>query len=194
VVDSPDWPLDDLREILQSYHLRAIRRERLRSGPVSWWSRSVRAADGHLVYDPEATWTETHYSLRRDLTCEVCEHRFGYQFDVTQISRVHKAGWGTDGMLKRELGKQLRRRIRCPNCRHVQTEPRRHLLRADIAQLGLTCGMIAAGLLAFVTVGLLGGWMGGILGFFVGLVLAVVIVLFFWFHMFFYILGKGPSV
>lgn len=193
-MESPDWPLDDLREILDTYHLRILRRERVRSGPVSWWSQSMRARDGRLVYDPDATWTETHYTLRRDLTCDACGHAFGYSFDVVQISRVHKAGRGTDGSLKRELGKQLRRRIRCPRCRHVLIEPRRQLLRADRAQMGLTCGMIAVGLLALAALALIGGWLGGILGFFIGLVLAAVAVLFFWFHAFLYVLGKGPAI
>ena len=194
MIESPDWPLDELREVLRAYHLRPIRRERMRSGPVHWWSQSLRARDGRLVYDPDAVWTETHYTLRRDVTCEACGHEFGYQFDVVQISRVHKAGRGTDGALRRELGKQLRRRIRCPKCRHVQIEPRRQLRIADFSQVGWTCGMIVAGLLAFAVLGLLGGWVGGILGFFVGLALAVVMVLFFWFHAFLYILGRGPVV
>jgi len=76
----------------------------------------------------------------------------------------------------------------------VQVEPRRQLRRADRAQVGLTCGMIVVGLLAFAALGLLGGWLGGIVGFFLGLALALVGVLFFWFHAFLYILGKGPVV
>jgi hypothetical protein len=150
--------------------------------------------EGRRLYDPDATWTETHYTLRRDVDCEACGHHFGYNFEVDQISQVHKAGHGTDGALRRALGKQLRRRIRCPHCGALQKEPRLALVQADRKQTRLACSFVLLGLLGFIALGALGGWLGGILGFFLGLALAVAGLLILWYYALPYILSVGPTI
>jgi hypothetical protein len=138
VISDPDWPATELKDVLNEHGFRILGRERRRSGAAPW--RREISADGRSVYDPDATWTETHYTIRRDVTCEVCGQWFGYSFDVDQISHVHKVGRSTDGALHRELGRQLRRRLRCPHCLAVQKDPRRRLLREDRGRTVLGCG------------------------------------------------------
>jgi hypothetical protein len=189
-----DWPTEELRGVLQAHGLRILGRERRRTGVAPWWMRSARTAEGHLVYDSEATWTETHYTFRREIRCEACGEQFGYNFEVDQVSRVHREGRCTDGSLRRELGRQLRRRLRCPHCRTVQREPRRGLSRAEHRQTALACSLIVVGFFLFVSLGLLGGWVGGVLGFFLGLLLALGALLALWFFAFPYILSVGPTI
>ena len=186
----PDWPTVALQQILQDYDLRILGRERQRTGPSHW----LRELQGRAVYDPDGTWTDTHYTIRRDITCEACGHRFGYNFEVDQVSRVHKAGRSTDGTLRRELGRQLRRRIRCPHCRAVQREPRRTLRREDQKLSALSCGLIFGGILAVLVLGGLGGWLAGMAGILVGLTLGVVAGILLWFFAFPYILSIGPFI
>jgi hypothetical protein len=189
-----DWPTEELRDVLQTYNFRILGRERRRSGPAPWWKQSVQTSDGKLVYDPDATWTETHYLIRRDIVCEACGEQFGYNFEVDQVSRVHEAGRGTDGSLRREIGRQLRRRIRCPHCRAAQKEPRRSLRRAEHSQTGFACGLILIGFFLFGALGALGGWLAGIAGFFIGLFVALAGMLALWFFAFPYVLGRGPEI
>lgn len=189
-----DWPTEGLRSVLQTYSFRILGRERRRTGPVPWWKQSVKTADGKLVYDPDATWTQTHYLIRRDVVCEACREQFGCNFEVTQISWVHKAGQSTDGSLRREIGRQLRKRTRCPHCRAVQKEPRRTLRHAERKQTGLACGLILLGFVFFGVLGVLGGWLAGMVGFFVGLLIALAGVLVLWFFAFPWVLGTGPEI
>lgn len=187
-----DWPAAELQDVLDEYGFRILGRERRRSGPSPW--RRAHPIDRTVVYDPEATWTETHYTIRWDATCVACGRRFGYSFEVDQVSRVHKAGRSTDGSLRRELGRQLRRRKRCPHCRTVQKEPRRSLLREDRRQTALGCGLILGGLVLAVGWGGLGGWVAGIAGFFVGAFLGLGAAFILWFFGFPYLLSIGPSI
>jgi len=184
-----DWPTEELRDILERHNLRILGRERKRTGTAPWW---VRIQDGRFVLDPEATWTETHYVLRREVLCESCGQRFGYNFDVVQVSRLHREGRGTDGSLYRELGRQVGRRIRCPHCRVVQKMPRRELVRAERKQTGLACSLLVLGMLVFAGLGVLGGLLAGILGFFIGLVVALGSILALWYYALPYILNEGP--
>lgn len=186
----PDWPTSALQEILNDYGFRILGRERRRTGPYHW-RREFR---GKTVYDPDGTWTDTHYIIRRDVTCEVCGTRFGYSFEVDQVSRVHKVGRSTDGSLRRELGRQLRRRIRCPECHSLQKEPRRTLHREDHRLSALSCGMVLGGILCVLLLGGLGGWLAGMVGFLAGLVLGIAAGLVLWFFAFPYILSTGPFI
>jgi hypothetical protein len=188
-----DWPTEDLSDVLQAYHFHILGRER-QVEPAPWWTRSARTADGRLVPDPEATWTKTHYTFRREFRCESCGERFGYNFEVDQVSQVRQEGRSTDGSLRLELGRQLRRRVRCPRCGAVQKEPRRMLLRADRRQMGLACSLVVLGAFLFAGLGLLGGWLGGISGFFVGLLVALGIILGIWFFAFTYLLSIGSAI
>jgi hypothetical protein len=154
-------------------------------GHSPWpWSRS----------DPRATWTETHYTLRRDLVCEACGHRFGYSFEVDQVSRVHRAWRSTNGRLRRELGRQLRRRIACPQCGARQQEPRRMLLQQGRAQTALSCGLVGIDFLLAAGLALLGGWLAGSAGLIAGLVVALVAVIALWIVALPYLLSIGPSI
>jgi hypothetical protein len=194
VTQGADWPTDELRGVLQDHDVRILGRERRRTAPAPWWLRSMRTVDGRFVYDSDATWTETHYTFRRQMVCEVCHQAFGYNFEVDQVSRIHREGRRTDGALRQELGRQLRRRIRCPHCRTIQREPRRTLRRADRMQSGLSCGLILLDLLLFVALGALGGLLAGLAGFFVGVLLALGCVLVLWYFAFPYVLGMGPDI
>jgi hypothetical protein len=189
-----DWPTEELRDILDCYDLRILQRERRRTGPAPWWMKGTRGPDGRFGYDSEATWTETHYVFRREVICELCGQRFGYNFEVNQISRIHREGRGTDGSLYRELIRQLGRRVRCSHCGALQKEPRHELLWAERRQTGLACGLILAGILAFAGLGLLGGLLGGVLGFFIGLIVALACMLALWYYAFPHIMGMGPAL
>jgi hypothetical protein len=194
VTQGADWPTDELRGILQDYDVRILERERRRTGPARWWTHGMRALDRRSAYDSAGTWTETHYTFRRRMMCEACHQQFGYNFEVDQVSRIHREGRRTDGTLRRELGRQLRRRIRCPHCRTVQKEPRRTLRRADHAQSGLSCGLILLDVLLFGALAVLGGWLAGLTGVFVGVILALGGVLALWYFAFPYVLGIGPVI
>jgi hypothetical protein len=186
-----DWPTEELRDVLQEYGFRILGRERLRSGSAPW--RRV-SGPTQRAYDAEATWTETHYTIRRDMVCEACDRPFGYVFEVTQVSHVHEAGRGTDGSLRRELGRQLRRRVRCSHCRACQKEPRRTLLRQDRRQVLQGCGVAVGGLLGTGALALLGGWLAGLAGFLMGLVVAMAVVIGLWFAIFPRIFARGSPV
>ena len=189
-----DWPTEELRDTLDRYNLRILGRDRMRSGPAPWWMKRIRGPDGRFGFDSEATWTETHYVIRRDVVCESCGQRFGYNFEVKQISRLHREGRGTDGSLYRELVRQLGRRIRCSHCGTVQKEPRRGLLRAERKQTGLACSLVVAGLFGFAGLGLLGGLLGGVLGFFLGLIVALGGMVVLWYYAFPHIVSMGPGL
>lgn len=184
-----DWPTEELRDLLDCYDLRILKRERERTGSAPWWR-----PDGRFSFDPEATWTETHYVFRREVVCELCGQRFGYNFEVNQTSRVHRDGRGTDGSLHGELIRQLGRRIRCSHCGALQREPRRRLVRAERKQTGWACSLILVGLLVFVGLGFLGGLLGGVLGFFIGLLVALCCMAALWYVGFPYILGMQPAL
>jgi hypothetical protein len=187
-----DWPTEEIKEILEAYDLRIIQRERRRSGPAQW--RTFVPPDGRSVYDPNATWTETHYAIRRNGICEACGRQFGYTFEVDQISRVHSAGRSSDGALRREIARQLRRRLRCPYCRAAQKEPRCTLKCQDRRHSALTCGLVLGGLAIVGTLGLSGAFVGGTVGFFVGLLAGLAAALALWFFGFSYALGTRPSI
>lgn len=187
-----DWPTSALRDILDEYGFRILERERQRSGPAPW-QRTLTTGEG-AAYDPDATWTETHYTIRRDMICEACGQWFGYTFEVDQISRDHKSGRSTDGALRREISRQLRRRIRCTRCRTVQKEPRHALLREDRRQSTVGCALVFIGLLLSAAGGGLGGWLFGTVGLFVGLFVGLVSALAAWVYLFPYVLSIGPSV
>jgi hypothetical protein len=187
-----DWPTEELKDILDQYGLRIIQRERRRTGVAQW--RTFIGPDGRSDFDPDATWTETHYAIRRNGTCEACGQWFGYSFEVDQISRVHRAGRSTDGTLRREIGRQLRRRLRCPHCRAVQKEPRGTLQRQDRKQSALSCGLVLGGLALVGGLGLLGAYLAGTLGFFLGLIVGLAAALALWFLAFSYLLSVGPSI
>jgi hypothetical protein len=189
-----DWPTEELQDVLRTYGVRILGRERRHSGRAPWWMGAARVDDRRLIYDAEATWTETHYLFRREMACESCGKRFGYNFEVDQVSRVHRLGRSTDGSLRRELGRQLRRRIRCPHCRAVQTEPRRTLTSIDRKQTGSACALVLLGFVLFAALGGLGGWLGGIIGFFVGLLVALASTILLWFFFLPYILGIGSAI
>jgi hypothetical protein len=173
---SPDWPTERLRPLIDRWGFRILRRERVRSGKAPWGGRSRRRYDPGQ-YDPRGTWTETEYTLRRDLTCERCGQAFGYNFEVSQISRQHAAGRSTDGSLRRELARQLRRRVRCPQCGAVQREPRRTLRRRDRRQAFGLLGLMVGALVALAVLVVLGTWLLGVLGTMLGSVLALALVI-----------------
>jgi hypothetical protein len=187
-----DWPTEELKDILDKYDLRIIQRERRRSGPARW--RTYITPDGRSDYDSGATWTETHYVIRRNGRCEACGQWFGYSFEADQISRMHRAGRSTDGTLRREIARQLRRRLRCPHCRALQREPRCTLRNQDRKQSAMSCGSIVGGLACVGGLGLLGAYLAGSLGFFLGLVVGLVAALGLWFWAFSYVLSGGPSI
>ncbi len=186
-----DWPTEELRDVLQEYGFRILGRERRRSGQAPW---RQTPAGGRYSFDGQARWTETHYTLRRDLTCEGCGQPFGYNFEVDQFSQEHRLGRSTDGSLRQELGRQLRRRLRCPHCRTVQREPRRTLRRQGRKQVLMGCGLAAAGLLIIGLLALVGGLLLGIPGYILGLVAGLVLVFFLWFSVFPYVFVLGPSI
>jgi hypothetical protein len=179
---SPDWPAGQLRPLLDRWGFRILRRERVRTGKAPWGGRARRRYDPGR-YDPHGIWIETEYMLRRDVACERCGREFGYNFEVSQISREHAAGRSTDGSLRREIGRQLRRRVRCPHCGAVQREPRRTLRRHDRQQIFIVLGLVVGGLLALLVLVVLGTWLVGVLGTVIGSVLALVLVIgaAFWF-------------
>jgi hypothetical protein len=187
-----DWPTDEVRDILDQYGLRIVQRERRRSGIAPW--RTFLPPDGESVYDPDATWTETHYTFRRNVVCESCGHSFGYSFEVDQISRVHRAGRSTDGALRRELGRQLRRRLRCTHCRALQKEPRRTLLRQDHSQTILGCSLVVGGLSLIALAGVLGGYLAGIGGLLLGLTLGLGASMAIWYYALPYLLTGRPPI
>ena len=187
-----DWPTSVLKDILDDYGFRILERDRRQSGPAPW-RRTLTTGEG-AAYDPDATWTETHYAIRRDMVCEACGERFGYAFEVDQISRDHKAGRSTDGSLRREISRQLRRRIRCTHCRAVQKEPRRTLLRQERQQATVGCALVFVGLLLGAICGGLGGWLFGTVGLFIGLLAGLVVALGSWIYLFPYVLSIGPSI
>lgn len=186
-----DWPTAELKDILDKYGFRILERERRQSGP-SPWRRDT--SGGGAVYDPQGTWTETHYTIRRNVFCEACGQDLGSTFEVDQISRVHQLGRSTDGALRRELGRQLRRRLLCPHCRAVQWEPRRTLLRQERAQTFIGCGLVLSGIVLVAGLAALGGWVAGIPGFFVGLLLGLAAEIGIWFLGFPYAVGIGPDI
>jgi hypothetical protein len=132
---------------------------------------------GQPIYDPGAYWQKTHYTVHRELACERCAFRWGYSFEVDQISRTHKAGNSSDNALLSAIKAQLRRRIKCPRCGHVQAEPRHSLRRHDLQQNMVSC------LTVVLPLPLVGGltWAGGqvlgsagaVAGFFLGLLLSI---------------------
>ena len=187
-----DWPTVELQEVFDEYGLRIIQRDRQRSGAAPW--RTFLPPDGGSVYDPDATWTETHYTIRRNVLCEACGQLFGYSFEVDQISRVHTAERSTDGTLRREVARQLRRRLRCSHCRAVQREPRRTLRRQDHLRSGLGCGLILVGLLLVGGLGMLGAYLGGTVGFFLGMLVGLVASLVLWYYAFPYMLSIRPAI
>jgi hypothetical protein len=187
-----DWPTAELQEIFDEYGLRIIQRDRRRSGAAPW--RTFLSPDGGPAYDPDATWTETHYTIRRNVLCESCGQLFGYSFEVDQISRVHRIGRSTDGALQRELSRQLRKRLRCSYCRAIQREPRRSLRRQDHLRSGLGCGLVLTGLLLVGGLGMMGAYLGGTVGFFLGLLAGLVLSLVLWYHAFPYLLSIRSAI
>jgi hypothetical protein len=186
-----DWPTEELRDILNEYGFRILGRERRRSGRAPW----RRTSPGQQIsFDAQASWTETHYTIRRDKSCEVCGQGFGYSFEVDQVSRVHRNGRSTDGSLRREMGRQSRRRLRCPHCRAVQKEPRRTLLRQGRKQAALGCGVVLGGIVLLTGLGVLGGWLAGTIGVLVGLLVALASLVVLWFVALPYVLSIGPSI
>jgi hypothetical protein len=166
-----DWPLEEVQEALETYGFRVLGRERRK--PDAAQKRKKRGRR-QQAYAPDDILTETHYTIRRDLVCEACSQPFGYVFEVDQISRLHEAGRSTDGSLRRELGRQARRRQRCPHCRAAQKEPRRTLLRQDRQVVFQGCGVAGGGLLLTGALALIGGWLAGLFGFMAGLVIGLV--------------------
>jgi len=187
-----DWPTAELQDVFDEYGLRIIQRDRRRSGAAPW--RTFVSPDGRSVYDPDAAWTETHYTIRRNVQCEACGQFFGYSFQVDQISRVHKVGRSTDGALLREIARQLRRRLRCSHCRAIQREPRRTLRRQDRARSALGCGLVLLGLVFVSGLGIVGAYLGGTLGFFLGMLIGLVVTLVFWYYAFPHMLSIRPSL
>jgi hypothetical protein len=185
-----DWPLEEVQDVLETYGFRVLGRERRRVRPDAQQKRGRR----HQIPDETASWTQTHYTIRRDLVCEACNQPFGYLFEVDQLSRVQEAGRGTDGALRRELGHQIRRRIRCPHCRVFQKEPRRTLLRQGRCLALQGCAVAAAGLLVTGGLALFGGWLGHMFGFLAGMTLGLVCVVVLWVAVLPRIFAKAPSI
>ena len=65
-----DWPTAELQDIFDGFGLRIIQRDRRRAGTAPW--RTSLPPDGRSVYGPLATWTETHYTIQRNVLCEAC--------------------------------------------------------------------------------------------------------------------------
>jgi hypothetical protein len=137
------------------------------SGPASWGGTRA-GPKGTSVYDPAAYWQKIHYTVHRELVCERCAFRWGYAFEVDQISRTHQTGSSSDSALLDAIREQLRRRLKCPRCRHrcrhIQAEPRHSLRRRDLQQNLVGCLSIAlplplplVGVLVWVGGQLLGG-------------------------------------
>jgi hypothetical protein len=186
-----DWPMEEVQDVLQAYGFRILGRERHRSKSTPWQKKPGRK---HQTDDAEAAWTQTHYTIRRDLVCESCSQAFGYIFEVDQLSQVYEGRRRTDGTLRQQLSHQVRRRIRCPHCRSLQKEPRRTLLRQSHWITVQGCGVAGAGLLLTSGLALLGGWQAGILGFLVGLAIGLVGVIALWFSVLPRIFAKTPPV
>ena len=171
----PEQASVDLDDLMQRYALRIIGREVVANGPASWGGTRT-GAKGTSVYDPAAYWQKIHYTVHRELICERCAFRWGYAFEVDQISRTHQTGSSSDSALLDTIRAQLRRRIKCPRCRHVQAEPRHSLRRRDLQQNLVSCLSIAlpmplVGVLVWVGGQLLGG-AGAVIGLILGLLLA----------------------
>lgn len=186
-----DWPLEEVQDALETYGLRILGRERHRVQPEAQKKGRGRR---HETDDMSGTWTQTHYTIRRDLVCEACQEPFGYLFEVDQVSRVQEAIRGTDGALRRELSQQIRRRIRCPRCRTFQKEPRRTLLRQDRWVVFQGCGIAGGGMLLTGGLALLGGWLAHLLGFVAGAGLGLAFLLVLWVAVLPRIFAKAPPV
>ena len=70
-----EWSAAEQQAILDGFDLRSIHRDRRRSGTAPW--RTSLAPDGGSYFDPQATWTETHYTIQRNVLCEACGQLIG---------------------------------------------------------------------------------------------------------------------
>ena len=158
--------MKDLPSLMERYGLRIIGRELRASGPAPWGGRRTD-------YDAAASWRETRFTVRRNLICERCGHRFGYNFQVDQISRTHRAGNGTDGALAKEIHRQLRRRVRCPKCGHAQKKPRASLVGRERRHTLLACSTVLGSVVLAMVLAVVGGLLLGPAGILVGLIVAL---------------------
>jgi hypothetical protein len=175
----PEQVGTDLDDLMQRYALRIIGREVVASGPASWGGTRA-GPSGTSTYDPAAYWQKVRYTVHRELACERCAFRWGYAFEVDQTSRTHQDGSSSDSALLTAIRAQIRRRIKCPRCRHVQAEPRNSLRRRDLQQNLVGCLSIAlplplVGVLVWLGGQVLGG-VGAVLGLILGLLLAVGVI------------------
>jgi hypothetical protein len=172
-----DRPPEEVQDMLNAYDMRILGQTQRPAQHTPWQKGPAKKRRRH---DEEGTWTETHYTIRRNVVCEACGQPFGYVFEVEQLSRMQSFGRITDGNLRHELDRQLRQRLSCSHCHTVQKEPRRTLLRRDRRQLAQGCGLTAVGLLLASGLALLGGWQAGLLGFLAGLAAGLILLLVLW--------------
>jgi len=116
--------------------------------------------------------------MHREIVCEVCGRRFGYDFEVAVDSVVSRGRRTTDAAaITPRLEHELRRPIRCPHCQALQRTVRRLFVWREIRHSAV--GLVALGGTAVGAVTLTSGGylLAGFVGLTVGLGLSIVLVL-----------------
>ncbi len=123
-------------------------------------------------------WREVLLVMRRDLICEHCHTPFHYTFQVHEETSGAGVQSASDyAALTHAVERELRRRVRCPDCRGVQRVARHMVLRRERRHnlVGLAAiGGSTAGAVALAGCGYIvaGGW-----GLVLGCIAAVVLML-----------------
>ncbi|MBN2007221.1 MAG: hypothetical protein JXA21_27975 [Anaerolineae bacterium] len=123
-------------------------------------------------------WREVVLAMRRDLICEHCHAPFHYIFQVHEESFGAGARSTSDyAALTHAVERELRRRVRCPDCRAVQHKARHTALRREHRHNLIGLATIAGSVVgaAFLAIG--GYAIAGVWGLAVGCIVAVGLML-----------------
>ena len=161
-----------LSELMRKRGFSILEMRGLRGGQSAW------EGGRGMQFNPSGRWREVAMRIRRDITCEVCGHPFATAFSVVVDSAVEKGVSVLDTRhMTALLERELRRRIRCPQCGQPQRQVRRMMIRRNTRHSIIGVTAIGANLLGAATLStggyaLAGGW-----GLVVGLGLSVVLFL-----------------
>lgn len=157
-----------LADLMKRHRFSIVEIETLRSGNTPG---EVRTFAG-------VRWREVALAMRRDLICEYCHAPFHYTFQVREESYGGGAQSTSDyAGLTRAVERELRRRVRCPDCHAIQHTARRAALQRErrhnlIGLAAIGGSMVSAVALASGGYIVAGGW-----GLAVGCVVAVGLML-----------------
>ena len=149
-----------LADVMERYRFSIVEMRTLGSGSAPW----ARGFDGRMAFDNGGRWRQVALYVRRDLMCEQCGETFGYSFRVVAEGGTHQGRRAQAyEALTRAVQRQLRRRLRCPHCRAVQRERRRHFVRYDRRHSLIGSAAIGGGVLGSIGCvmggyALAGGW------------------------------------